>query len=576
MNRRFVLLIATILLAALAAVPIAAQGPGEGGILIEGNTSDPTSLNPIMSTKTTDSDVHFFLFPDLIRVNPLSGVYEPNVARGLASGWDISEDGLVYTFTIREDMYWSDGVQITGEDYKFAFDAVASGVVDSPRTSVLDFIDTVEVPDPFTVVVTFKSNSCNNLDQLDDFGVVPAHAWREAIGDDFALMNEADFNMNPTVTYGPFVFGEFRAGDQTALLANQDYADAILGYVSPQGWVFKSVPDQTVMVEQFIAGETNVLRDPPPERMASLREMDEGGEIEFFQFPQNGYTWMAYNLADPADPQPGLDENGEVVDQGHHPIFGDVRVRQALAMAVDMEGIMAGAVFGEGSRMISNVVPTSWAFKADMEPWPYDPEAALALLNEAGWEDQDGDGVLEAHGAMYAEDGTPMSFSLQTNADNPVRVAAGTVIQDQLGQIGIDVNFQSVEFGALVEVLLGQTYDAVILGWNNDFPDDPDATSLYTPQNDVPGSAFNFVSYNNPEVTRLMDEALHVPGCDVEARRELYGQLQEIFLNDQPYMYLFAPDRGSGVLAGTEGFDPKGIDDPLGIYWNVDAWSLAP
>ncbi len=553
-----------------------AQGPGEGGILIEGNSGgDPTSLNPIMSTGTTSSDVHFFIFPDIVQVDPQTGNYGPNVRGGLAESWEISDDGLTYTFTLRQDMYWSDGTQITSEDYKFAFDAVASGVVDSPRTSVLDAMESVEAPDPFTVIVHFITQECNAFDNLDDFGVVPAHAWRDIIGDDFAAMNEAEFNLAPTVTYGPFNFGEFRAGEQVSLVANQEYADMLGDYVSPAGWIYKNVPDQTVMVEQFIAGETNVLRDPPAERMAELRDMAAAGEIQFLQFPQNGYTWMAYNQADPTNPQPALDEDGNPVDQGHHPLFGDVRVRQALAMAVDIDAIMEGAVFGEGTRMNSAIVPTSWAFNEDLEPIPYDPAAALELLAEAGWVDADGDGTLEANGALYAEDGTPFSFTLNTNADNPVRVAVATVIQDQLGQIGIEVDFQGVEFGTLVEILLGQEFDAIVLGWNLSFPDDPDQRDIFTPQNDVPGSGFNFTSYISPELVEVMDLARTVPGCDQGERKAYYDRMQEILQADQPYMFLFAQDRASAVHGDVAGFDPYAIDDPLGIYWNVDTWTLS-
>ena len=191
------------------------------------------------------------------------------------------------------------------------------------------------------------------------------------------------------------------------------------------------------------------------------------------------------------------------------PLFGDVRVRQAVAQAVNYTDIIEGAAEGEAVQVNSFGTPALWGYDTSIEPWEYNPEAVLALLAEAGFVDDDNDPgtpLVATEDALYAEPGTPFAFELLTNSGNLVREAAGTVIQDQLGQIGIAVDFQTQEFGALVQFLLGQDFDAIMIGFTN-LDQDTDARNVFTPVGDLVGGGFNFVSYSNDRVTELYDQA---------------------------------------------------------------------
>jgi peptide/nickel transport system substrate-binding protein len=221
-------------------------------------------------------------------------------------------------------------------------------------------------------------------------------------------------------------------------------------------------------------------------------------------------------------------------------------------------------VLGEGSRMTSFVIPASWAYANDLPAIAYDPEAAAAILDEAGWTDADGNGVREN------ADGTPLQFTLYTNEGNGRREAVGTLIQDQLSQIGIQVDFQTIDFNTLLDIMDSQTFDAIILGWRNGWPDDPDATQLFTVGADVVGSGSNFTSWNNPEFADLNLQAKTLPGCDPAERAALYGQMQEIFQNDLPYVPLFTVDGMYAASADVAGFGPY----PSNLFWNVDSWNV--
>ncbi len=556
----------------VGALPAMAQG-GAGGIIIEGNFgSDPVPFNPLLCTDTACDRIYQFLIPDIIGVDPSTALFaefgeNPMVRNALTTSWEISEDGTVYTLHLRDDMTWSDGEPVTAHDYAFSWQAIVSGQTDTNRGYLMDSIASVEATDDYTVVVTFHQPGCTAFNDMTDFDPIPAHIFSE----DFTQFNDNPWNLEPSVSAGPFVFGQYRPAELTSVLASPTYPDAEMGAVIPEGYIYKTVPDQTVLVEQFLAGELNYIDNPPVERRSDIRAAAETGDIQVYDYPGNTWDYFAFNLADPANPQNGLDETGNPIDQGYHPLFGDVRVRHAMALAIDVDAIIDGAVFGEGQRMASNVIPGSWTYNADLAPIPYDTEAAVALLAEAGWRDEDGNGVLEAHDALYAEDGTEFRFTLYTNEGNTRRAAIGTIIQDQLSRIGIVVDFQAIDFNTLLDIGYSQTFDAIILGWRQSYPDNPDQTQMWAASSDVVGSGDNWPSYYNAEVSDLMAQAKTLPGCDPDARKALYDRIQEIMQEDLPYLWLFTQNGMYAARGNVENFNPY----PSNNWWNVDSWSIS-
>lgn len=580
MRMKYQSLFILIVVFALVGLPVVAQEvePGTGGIFIVSNPGgDPNFLNPLLANSTAELGVNWFMFPGLYNLDPVTNLPTTEVTNdeffGLATGWTVSDDGLVYTFTLRDDLVWSDGTPVTANDYKFTYDALASEVVASPRTNVLATIASVEAPDATTLVITLADASCRGIDELDDFGILPEHHIRPMIetasGVDYSLINELPYNKEPDVTSGIFSFVANIPGDQISLGNNPNHVNPVL----PEGYIYKNIPDQTVIVEQFLAGDINVVYDTgvPVERYEELRQMGQAGEIQFYEYVDDGYTWMAFNLADPANPQNGVDEDGNVIDQGHHPVFGDKRVRQSVAYGVNMEDIIQGALFGEATPAVAHTFPAAWANNPDLLPYPFEPETAMTLLDEAGWIDDDGDPAtprVASEDALYAEPGTQLSFLLQVDASDQARVNAATIIQDQLGDIGFDVRVESVDFSALIPVLLGQTYDAIIIGWTNISPD-TDARAQFNPEFDVVGSGFNFVSMNNPEMSDLMEQARLLPGCDPEARAELYHQVQAIQHEELPYLFMYSQKNVIAVRGDVLNFAPHAEN----LFHNLGSWA---
>jgi peptide/nickel transport system substrate-binding protein len=300
-------------------------------------------------------------------------------------------------------------------------------------------------------------------------------------------------------------------------------------------------------------------------------------DYQTFEFSQNGFQYMGYNLADPTNPQNGVDENGDVIDQGTHPIFGNVLVRQAIAHAVDVDAMIDGILDGNGTRVLTHSIPTSWVQDPDLMPYEFNQAMALEMLAEAGWVDDDNDpstplvATEVAQAATGVEPGTPFEFELLTNAGNLARERIGQTIQSQLAEIGIVVDFQAIDFGVLVQTIRAQQFDTFIIGWSLGLPVDPDVDAFYGPTQDIVGAGFNFMSYYNPELQDLLLQGKTVPGCGLEERADIYRQVNRILYNDQPYLYLYAGNVMYAAQASVENWDPF----PNAGTWNIDAWDAS-
>ncbi len=572
MNRLIRIVTISMLLVIIASIlPVSAQETGSGGAIIEPNFGDdPKTFNPIIANDGTSFDAIDRMFPNFIAVDADSIQYEGGAKGGLVAGWEISEDGKTYTFTLRDDLVWSDGVPITSADVMWFLDAALSGETSSPRQQLIDSIASYEAPDDYTLVIEFVEETCTSIDTLNPIYPVPAHIFEEVFGDDYANMEENDYNLNPTVTGGEaFIFSNFRPGEQTTLLANPDFADAEMGAVIPEGWVYKVVTDQVIQMEQFRAGDITFVDSVPQADRDEIKERGDAGEFQTFEVLAGTIRFLSLNVADPTNPVDGLDEDGNPIDQGHHPVLGDVRVRQALNYGINFDEVNEGAFFGTGIPVASHVRPSDWSFPEGLEVFPYDADTAMSLLDDAGWTDADGDGVRECNGCEYAEEGAPLALTVKTNAGNTSQEALYTILQSQWNALGFDVTVEFVEFNTLIDEFTAQTYDAIGVFWGLDTPANPDGiTDIFLPGADVVGSGYNTQSYNNPRVTELIETARTLPGCDIEERKALYGEVYEILRDESPWIWLSTSEVLLAAQADVENWDPKAG----GSRWNIDSW----
>lgn len=589
MNRVYGVMLAVAALAFVVLPPLSAQddtglGPGEGGIIIEPNSSsDPATFNPLNYGDSTSGRIVGFLYPSIIGIDYDTGLEAPNLDGSLATGWEFNEDGTEVTITLREDAFWNDGTQITARDYLYGVNAIRSNEIESPRVGMFETladgtpaggqIQDIEMIDDFTVRVTFAQPDCVAFSDINNAAVVPAHIFEE-LYPEYADMLE-DPRRIPEVSFGPFKDVEFVPGDRVSLIADQTYPDTQLGYVSPEEYIYLSVPNTTVAFERFLAGELTFVGVPSP-RQNEMRERTD--EFQIYEYSSNGFSFFVYNMADPNNPQPGFDEDGNLVDQGLHPIFSDVRVRQALAYAFDKQTLIDGILDGNATAIDTHTIPTSWVYNPDLL-YDYDPERALELLAEAGWVDHDNDTStpLICENCLYAQEvdpefnGSPLTFELLMGQGSETGELMGQFFDAQMAEIGVEVDFQTVDFNSvLIPAITGQTFDMAGLAWSLGLPINPDVSNFYTPGVDIPGSGFNFGSYNNEELNELLQQARTIPGCDEDARRDLYLQAQQILFDEQPYMYLVNSNVMFAMQPNVEGFRPR----TFSRLWNMDEWTI--
>ncbi|MCA9910687.1 MAG: hypothetical protein KC519_18655 [Anaerolineae bacterium] len=563
LNRLWIL--GLLALVFLLVIPASAQDQGN---IITRSTfgSGPINFNPVTSSSSDEQEVMNRLYPNLLGVDPVTALITPGAPGGMAESWDISDDGTVYTFHLREGFAWSDGTPVTARDFEYTWDAIASGETESPLAFLLDnpVVD-FEALDDYTLKVTFTSADCEALNSAG-LQPVPAHVFESG---PFSALNDYNADTPDALEVGPYQLASQITDQQTGLIpATWDDPD---GNAQNEGWIMRVFGDQTVEFEAFLAGETTALDFIAPNRRSDVVAAQEAGSLNVYTYsPGDRYDYLAFNLADPNNPQNAYDENGNLIEQTPNMFFGDVRVRQALNMAVDVDAIIEGAVFGFGSRMSSSYAPGSWPYDPSVSTYEYNPERALELLAEAGWIDHDNDPStpLIAQGAMYAPDGTEFAFSLLTNQGNTRRNAIGTITQDELSRIGIKVDFQSIDFNVLIEILDQQTFDTVILGWQNSYPFRADQRQIFGSTGDVIGGS-NAGSYINPELDTLFAQASEVPNCDVEARKAIYGQIQQILRDDAPYLWMYSLDGMYSWDNTVNGVEPY----PGTLYWNVQDWT---
>lgn len=580
-----------LILLIMIALPVVAQetdeapGPGLGGVIYWDNTGgDPATFNPLISSDVSSSTIWGWMYPSIIGVSPFTGLEEPNLPGSMAESWEYDETGTVLTIHLRDDIAWNDGTPITSADYLWAVEATRSGQIDTPRVSAFTTLTdgtptggsivSVEAPDDYTVVVTFEEADCISFSDVNDVTPVPAHIFAELYGDDYAAMQE-DPRHIPTVSFGPFKDIEFAAGERVSLIADQSYPDTILDFVSPSEWVYLSVPDEQVATERFIGGELSIL-GVPATRQEEFRTDPILMEFPRYEFTGNGFVFFAMNHANPENPQSGLDQDGNVIEQEPHPVLGDKLVRQAVSHAVDMDALIEGIRDGNGVKVATHTIPTSWAYNPDLQ-YEYNPELAMEKLTEAGWIDDDDnpDTPRICEDCLYAQqvdeafNGSTLSVTLHVPAGSETAEQMGLFFQAEMEKVGFDVEFEAIDWAsAFLPELDGQTFDMNMLSWSLGLPINPDIRDFYSPEADVPGAGFNFGSYYNPEVIELNEQARTLPGCDTGERAELYKQIQEILFDEMPYFYMYVSESMTAVQPGTLNWNPT----PFSRTYSTDAW----
>lgn len=527
--------------------PITAQGAADTLVLVLG--ADIDGLNAVTEQSAVSNTASSFIWPALFDVDPNSGLPQP----GLTS-WEISEDGLTYTFTIREGAQWSDGTPITAHDAKFTLDALTNPQVASPFAGIATW-SAVNVIDDLTFEIVVPTIDCSFLSQLQ-LGLMPSHRFAP----DYSDFMTNTLNSTPDIAGGPYILEEYAPDEFLRYRSNPLYWK---GEPKIPNLIFRIIPDSEVRLQALLNGDIDLSTVTADEELAVV----DNPNLNLVRVPSNSFLYLTLNLADPNNPMAAVGENGELNDQGPHPVFGDLAVRKAVVLGYDKQAIME--LYGEGATRTVGTVPPmiTWAYNSELEIPPYDPEAAAALLEEAGWVDADGDGVRE-------KDGVLLEFQLDYIPGQAETEALALLVQDQLGQVGFRVNLNAGEQQSLFGTrLLPQTFDAFVLSINGGSVSDPNYLSNFVlnSASDIPNAGLNTASYANPQVDEILAQARTVPGCAVEDRAELYHQMQEVVQEDAVADFVGSTNVRFAYNKRIQGISVA----PWSTFYNVHEWTLA-
>jgi len=419
-----------------------------------------------------------------------------------------TEHNPVIIFHLRPGVRFQDGHVFDAQDVKFTYDSIMDPANLSPRLPDYEPVKSVEVLDPLTLRIVYKRLYSPALGTWM-MGILPEHllnrkalrqeARRRGLDPEAMSIRQSSFNRNP-IGCGPFAFREWKSDQYILLDRFDDYWDGPANYLK---YGYRIVPDVLTQEMEFYAGTVDSYGVQPHQ----VHRLKGDPRYQSFSGLSFGYTYIGYNLR--REP------------------FDDVRVREALGMAVDVDKIIRYVLYGQGERITGPFPKQTDFYEHAIQPLPYDPEGALGLLAEAGWKPNK-QGWLEKNGKR-------LEFTLITNQGNNIRKAILSIVQDSWRKIGVDVRTDLLEWAVFIQERVNKLdFDALVLGWAMGI--EPDLYQIWH-SSQIGPYQLNFVGFKNREADELIIKIRQE--YNREQQVAYCHRLHQIIAEEQPYTFLY-------------------------------------
>ncbi len=469
----------------------------DGGSLSYGEYGRPATLDPITSNEMISLRITELIFNGLVGINE-----KQVIVPELAEKWNVSPDGRTYTFFLRKDVTWhpkegEEAKPFTAEDVVFTYKIMMHPKTITPLKVRYEFIDSVEKVDDYTVKFTLKRPILNALAKFS-FKIIPKHGPANSA----YLARDDQFVQNPIGT-GPYILKDVTPEREIILAANENY---FKGRPHIDKFIAKPFADQNIMTQALMFNAIDMIVLVNPRDLPEIQ-----GDKRFILQPYNAlsYSFFGYNV--------------------RNPLLADKRVRQAFTYAVNRQEMLDSFFNGQGTIISGPFAPGSWAYNLDVQPMPFDPEKAKALLQEAGFS-RGTDGVMQ-------KDGKKLSLTLKVPIEKESEAVKRVVLafKNYLKNIGVDVKVEFKEWQAWKEdVFFEHDFDIIFASWV--FDDSADISSLFH-SGEIGPWKNNFGGYSNPEVDGLINESKLT--LDHEKRRTINRKLHAILADETPYTFLW-------------------------------------
>jgi peptide/nickel transport system substrate-binding protein len=504
--------------------------PVAGGRLVAVATVEPETLNPYLTQLVVGGDILSLTMDTLLQSDD-EGVYHAR----LAESYEFSDDGLVCTLHLREDVDFHDGSHFTAEDLQASYNTIMDSDFGAFSQTGWSELTDFEIVDDYTVEMTLGGPYAPFISNIGETFVIS----RSLVEDGYESFRE-EFGRLPWGT-GPYIFEEWSSGEQVRVTANNDYWG---GAPNIEEIIYRFVPNSNTLVVQMQTGEADLTAYAGAEQYPEFEQMEDKNVII-----RDGQAWFHLDLKN----------LGFLMDRN---------VRQALDYATPKEQIVDQILDGLGTVSIGDIAPISWAFNPNIEPRPYDLDRARELLEESGWE-EGSDGVRE-------KDGDPLFIELWGVSGDSQTERMLQVIANSWEQVGFDVDLNLQDIRTIWGPEGYQFTDVETAGaysWYN--YNDPD-NMFYWHSSQIPddpqGTGGNLVAYFNEfeyqdEIDDLTERAATT--VDQDERRELYWEIQELLHEELPVIFIYWQSQIFVSPNNLSGFDPNAFTR---LFYNVNEW----
>ena len=518
-----------------------------GGRITYATISEPLTFNLPLAADSGSATYLSYLYEGLTEASWLTNEIEP----ALAESWDVSADGLTWTFNLRRDVSWTDGAPFTAADVVFTFnDVLYNDEIDSADGSAFHFrvrgADgeytsekmTVAAIDDYTIQCVLPVPFAPFLRSMGT-AIYPSHILKPVV--DSGEFNDFwDINTDPAeiVGTGPFTIAEYVPETTVRLIRNPNYwmkdADGnSLPYLDEV--LYLLVPDFDAELAEFEAGNTDYHGVLGSEYADLKSKEDEGNFTIYRRGPTFGSTFLTFNQNPEANPETG----DPLVAPERLAWFQNVDFRRAVAHSIDRERVIEEVYYGLGYQHWSSISPAAGDFhNPNVARYEYDIERANAILDGLGWMDTDGDGIREDG------DGNPIEFDLITNTQNSVRELVGEAVVDGLAEIGVKANYQLIDFGELVDKIVNtHEWESLIVGFGGGT--EPHFSIVFWSSEED----FHLWYPNQPEPATdweaEIDELYHKGSQELDHKTRVgyYRRAQEIAAENLPVIYTALSER---------------------------------
>ncbi len=447
-------------------------------------SSNPSRINPILSSDSASSEISQWIFNGLLKYNK-----DGKIVCDLAQSYHF-ETPTQLIIKIKKNIKWHDGVEFTADDVIFTYETINSPKIFAPIKSSFEKVAKVEKIDNYTLKISYKQPYFKAL-EVWLTGLLPKHILK----DEKDLMT-SKFNKNPIGT-GAYKLKTLTISSDIILEANKDYFD---GCPKIDKISYKFIPDSTTSFYTLKQKQLDIGSLTPIQIDRQINKQFKK-DFKIFEKPSFGYTYLGFNLK--------------------RKKFKDLKIRQALSLAINRQEMVDILFFGHGKVCTGPFLPKTFAFNEKVKTPIQNIKKAKQLLKEMGFNEKN-----------------PFKFEVVTNANNTIRVNAAEILQYQLSKVGIKMNIRVMEWQAFLNTIVHpKNFDAIVLGWNLSLM--PDAKPLWHTKSDKKGG-FNLVGYSNKKVDKLIEQGEIT--IDQKKLKSIYQEIFKQISDDLPYLFLYIPN----------------------------------